>query len=312
MRRSTKLSPSFHTLLLAAAGLVCAGVLQAQDFAAKLVAQTGQVSIVRDGVPAPLFEGNQVRPQQIVSTGPDGYAKFQLADGSTFEIFPNSRVTFRAPGSGIRDLLNLWIGRVKVMIDHTHGPNFKDVNTPTAVISVRGTVFDVLVEDDDGTTLVSVDEGLVGVRNLTSFGPSVDLHPGQWIRVTRGLPLMGNKIDTSPVMRQILRAAQEAVYRTVYGRQGGPVGAGGGTSGGSQGDTKGKNGGSTGTGNTGSSGGSGTPPTGGPPTGAPPGGGGFFDSGYAVSNDAPAVGAVFAAPRARLKTWFPPFVQFFR
>ena len=36
------------------------------------------------------------------------------------------------------------------------------MTSPTAVISVRGTVFDVVVQDDDGTTFVTVDEGEVG------------------------------------------------------------------------------------------------------------------------------------------------------
>ena len=30
--------------------------------------------------------GDVVEPKQIIVTGPDGYAKFQLTDGSTFEV----------------------------------------------------------------------------------------------------------------------------------------------------------------------------------------------------------------------------------
>jgi len=43
-------------------------------------------------------------------------------------------------------------------------PNPHRVFTPTAVISVRGTIFDVAVNEYE-TTVVSVSEGLVGVRH---------------------------------------------------------------------------------------------------------------------------------------------------
>src|ERR1035437_524279 len=82
-------------LLMAAAVVGCLAPLQAQDTAAKALVLNGDVSVERDGGPGALFEGNAVRPRQIVKTGPGGYAKFQVSDGSTFEVFPNSQVVFR-------------------------------------------------------------------------------------------------------------------------------------------------------------------------------------------------------------------------
>ena len=73
--------------------------------------------------------------------------------------FQNTEVTFRKT-YGIGDLLNVWMGKVKVYIQHLPGiPNPNNVTTPTALISVRGTIFDVDVQDVDGTTFVAVDEG---------------------------------------------------------------------------------------------------------------------------------------------------------
>jgi hypothetical protein len=264
MHRRHKLMRTQSRLLMAAAVLVCAASLEAQDNAARVLALTGQVSILKDGYPQPLFAGNPVRPQQIIVTGPESYAKFQVPDGSTFEVFANSRVTFRDNYPSWADLLNVLIGRVKVFIEHSKGPNPKSVTTPTAVISVRGTVFDVVVEDDDGTTFVTVDEGLVAVRNITAPGGEPLLKPGDSLRVFRNQPLLPQQIDHAALLRGILRAAQQAMYQIVYQRPGaaGPIGGAGGAAGGPQGDKKQPNGGGTGTGTT-----NGAPP---PPPQPPP------------------------------------------
>src|SRR5271165_2613339 len=160
-----------HGLLFAAA---CIFVLpaQAESGAAKVITLNGQVSVLRDDAPWVLNVGDAVQPRQIVITGPDGFAVLQVSDGSTFEVFPNARVVFRENAGSWRDLLDVLLGRVKVHIQKLGGqPNYNRVRTPTAVISVRGTVFDVAIEDEDDTTLVSVEEGQVGVQHLLRPGP---------------------------------------------------------------------------------------------------------------------------------------------
>lgn len=185
--------------------------------AARVIQLNGKVSILRDSTPWALSVGSQVRVQQIVVTGADGYAVFQVSDGSTFEVFPNSRVTFRANPSNWQDLLDLWLGRVKVHIEKLTGgqPNHNRVRTPTAVISVRGTKFDVSVEDPD-STLVSVDEGLVAVEHaiLPSKEPKL-VSEGEYIRVYRDQPLAKSGPNRDAVVRQALNAAAEALYRII-------------------------------------------------------------------------------------------------
>jgi hypothetical protein len=151
------------------------------------------------------------------------------------------------------DTLYVWIGHVKIFEEHSKGENSKKVTTPTAVISVRGTVYDVSVEDDDGTTYVTVDEGAVEVRNQTAAGPSVLLKPGDSIRVFRGQPLIPRQVAHNDVWRAALKAMQNAAYQAVYGRantRAGIPGAGGSTPGGSPGDRKGAPGSGTGSGTT--------------------------------------------------------------
>src|SRR6266568_769592 len=170
--------------------------LAAQDSQAKVLVQVGMVSIMKGRSLEPVSVGQFIQTQQLIVTGPDSYAQFQVSDGSTFEVFQNSRVVFRATAGDWQHLLNVLIGRVKVFIQHLPGvANPNNVTSPTAVISVRGTVFDVVVEDEDGTTFITVDEGVVAVRNLTAPGNAATLRQGESIRVLKNQPLAALPID---------------------------------------------------------------------------------------------------------------------
>jgi hypothetical protein len=203
--------------------------IYAEDGAAKVITLNGRVSVLRDDSPWVLNVGDTVQPRQIVITGPDGFAVFQVSDGSTFEVFPNARVVFRENAGSWKDLLDVLLGRVKVHIQKLGGqPNYNKVRTPTAVISVRGTVFDVAVEDEDDTTLVSVEEGQVGVQHLLKPGPERILNQGESIRVYRDQPLAQAAVDKNSIIREVLRRAEQALYEVVYRTPvggTGPVGA---------------------------------------------------------------------------------------
>lgn len=240
------LSRTVRTLLIAVAVGVCLAPLRAQDTKATVLTQTGQVSVMTDarGYDAqPLSQGMAVKPQQLIVTGPDGYAQFQVSDGSTFEVFSSARVVFRPSLGNWKDLLNIVLGRVKVFIQHAPGTvNHNEVSSPTAVISVRGTVFDVVVEDVDGTTLVTVDEGLVDVQNRTAAGKSVRLNPGEFVRVFRNQPLAIAKPDKSNAIQAGLKVARDTIWQILRGRQasGGVAGGPGTVPSGPQGDRCGK------------------------------------------------------------------------
>jgi hypothetical protein len=197
-------------------GAVCLAQQAIPDHSAKVIEQIGQLSALAGSGLMALSVGDTLKPQQMVVTGPDGYGKFQVADGSTFEVFANSQVEFRQHVGNLQDILNVLIGHIKVYIQHLNGlPNYNSVTSPTAVISVRGTQFEVVVEDSDGTTFVSVDDGIVGVRNMTAPGDEVRLNPGDSIRVIRNQPLQARAIDKGGIFRGMLRAAEEAVYQVM-------------------------------------------------------------------------------------------------
>ncbi len=255
---------------------VCAISSYAEETgAAKVITLTGQVSVLRDNSPWVLNVGDSVQPRQIIVTGADGYALLQVSDGSTFEVFQNARVVFRDNPGNWKDLLEVFLGRVKVQIQKIGGePNYNKVRTPTAVISVRGTVFDVSVEDEDATTLVVVDEGQVEVEHaLLPTGHPKMLNAGEWVRVFKHQPLAAKSVDKSGVLRGAMRAAADALYEVVYRGSRIPSSSGGGIPGPGGGTGTGSGGGGTGGGNgdhkgggTGGTGG-GTPP---PPPPPPP------------------------------------------
>ena len=213
---SRSLFRTAHGLLWAAACIYLVP-MHAESGAAKVITLNGQVSVLRDDSPWVLNVGDSVQPRQIVITGPDGFAVFQVSDGSTFEVFPNARVVFRENPGSWRDLLDVLLGRVKVHIQKLGGqPNYNRVRTPTAVISVRGTVFDVAIEDEDDTTLVSVEEGQVGVQHLLKPGPERILNEGESLRVYRDQPLAAVPVDKNSAIRALLQRAEQALYEIVY------------------------------------------------------------------------------------------------
>ena len=216
-------------LLVAAAPVLSYAQFFGSDSAARVVNLTGQVSVLKDSEPWALQVGSLVHVKQVIVTGSDGFAVLQVSDGSTFEVYPNSRLTFRNNPGNLKDLLDVWIGRVKVHIEKLGGrPNHNRIHTPTAVISVRGTTFDVAVESED-ETLVAVEEGQVAVQHaIRPVGEPKLLNAGDYLRVYRDQPLAEKAVDRGAVVRTGLRAAAEAFYRVIYRNPQVP-GSGGGT-----------------------------------------------------------------------------------
>lgn len=262
MKRRLTLARTVRILLTVAVLGVCLVAIKAQSGdVAKAIEISGDVSVIRGG-PVALFKDLTVRTKEVIVTGPDGYARFQIADGSTFEVFSNARVTFRDTYNWM-DMIEVLLGKVRVQIEHRNGPNHKRVSTPTAVISVRGTIFDVNVEDGEGTTLVSVEEGLVGVKHRLQAGDEKLLQPGEGLRIFANSPIAragGNQNGQKIILDGIKRAGIDVVLNNPAG--GRVPGGAPGSTGGAQGDRGKKKGG--------------TGPGGGPggPGGAPPPGGG--------------------------------------
>jgi hypothetical protein len=202
-------------LLIAASLAICHAQILPNypEGAAKVISLVGQVSVLRETVPWVLNVGDSVQARQVIVTGPDGYAVFQVSDGSTFQVYPNSNVVFRKNPPNWGDLLDMLAGRVRIHIQKMgEKPNPNRILTPTAVISVRGTTFDVSVNDEDEATLVEVEEGVVDVNHALMPGVTKTLNAGESLHVYRDQPLAQSILDKGALAQRILRSLADAAF----------------------------------------------------------------------------------------------------
>jgi len=208
---------------MATTAVVCLGQFLPSDaghYAAKVVTLAGQVSIMKDFQPWALSAGDSIQVTQRIVTGADGHALLQVSDGSTIEVYPNSTFVFRQNPGSWRDLIDVFLGKVRVHIEHLGTtPNPNRVLTPVAVISVRGTTFDITVDDDDEATTVEVEDGTVEVRHALLSGNAAVLNAGEVFRVYRDEPI-AQRMDKGNAARQALRIVVNVI--AIVGRSSGP------------------------------------------------------------------------------------------
>ncbi len=118
----------------------------------------------------------------VIKTHRGGRMVLGLSDGSQAIISENTTVEITDLSQSPRTIFNLLRGKTRIKIEKVGGrPNPYRVNTPTAVIAVRGTLFDVFASDSE--TQVFVHEGEVAVSNLRVPDRPVILTPGNRTRV---------------------------------------------------------------------------------------------------------------------------------
>jgi hypothetical protein len=171
------------------------GGAAAQDLvSARVTAIEGPVEIHRQPANQAVAQkiafkiDDELRAGDTIITGRKGRLALGLSDGSQAVVAPESTVVIKDLSQSPRALFNVIRGKTRIHIEKLGGqPNPYRVNTPTAVIAVRGTIFDVLVEGDQ--TRVFLHEGAVAVTNAETPNRPVFLSAGQMTRVSlRRLP----------------------------------------------------------------------------------------------------------------------------
>lgn len=128
-----------------------------------------------------LFAGDVIR------TFKGGRLVLGLADGSQAIIGEQTVLEIMDTSKSPRTIFNMLRGKTRIKIEKVGGrPNPYRVNTPTTVIAVRGTLFDVIVTKKE--TQVFVHEGEVAVTNFARPEVTVILSPEQMTRVQQTQP----------------------------------------------------------------------------------------------------------------------------
>jgi hypothetical protein len=197
-----------------------------QQYEAHATSVTGQVTRIRDAQPWAVSSGERVPVQQVISTGRDGYARFEIGGGSSFEMMTNSRVVFRQNAARAGDLLDVVAGRVKVHMQPVAGQLQQRVFTPAATITALQAATVSIAIDEDQTIRIDVLEGEVRVqhtllpRNEPTIVRAVDA-----ILVQRDQQIT-RRVDRGTLYRYTIKPLHDlwtAVTPSHAGRSGDPI-----------------------------------------------------------------------------------------
>jgi hypothetical protein len=158
----------------------------------------------------PVQVGDEVR------TGPDAQLILEVPDGSYMVVAENSKLIVEDFWSGnLRSLMNLMVGKVRFYVQRIGGrPNPYRVTTPTALIAVRGTTFEVIV-DEAQIAEVRCLEGRVAVETVGLPNREVILEPGRKTLVRPGeypLPPVSNEAEL--IKNRVIRVVKKNVPDT--------------------------------------------------------------------------------------------------
>jgi len=134
-----------------------------------------------------------------VKTGPGAQLILEVPDGSYMVVSENSKLIVEDFWSGdLRSLVNLMVGKVRFYVQRLGGrPNPYRVTTPTALIAVRGTIFEIAI-DEAQIAEVRCLEGRVAVETVGLPDREVILEAGRKTLVRPGdypLPPVSNDAE---------------------------------------------------------------------------------------------------------------------
>ena len=183
--------PLWGTLFLcvAHAQITNAGLTPAPFAGAVISEWKGEVHVHLPATSRSTPKRGQLLPAgTLIETGEGRLVLVLRTDESEILVQPHSRLVVSEPAPGNWNAIEIFLGRVRAYIRKRTGgaPPFQ-MGTPSAVIAVRGTRFDVEV-NRRGVSEIDVFDGLVEVASATAAGSSVLVSPGLSTRVGMGTP----------------------------------------------------------------------------------------------------------------------------
>jgi len=143
---------------------ICTSLMGADAVAFTLKA-VGNVSLTRGDDTNKVENGTQLQNEDMLETKENSYAAVKFVDGSSvIKIFPRSMLTIKTTVSEDNKLNKTnYLNAGEIWAKVTRKSGEFQIDTPTTVVSVKGTRFNVKV-DENGTT-VNTFEGIVEMKN---------------------------------------------------------------------------------------------------------------------------------------------------
>lgn len=161
---------------------------------------TGTVSLERDDDSMEIAKDMKLIPDDFVSVEDDSTLDLLVDDDKHIAVRSNTQFSVDATGNPKKGKVTIHVtsGKTYIKIDHPlQDDDSFEVKTPNATISVRGTIFSVDYDPNQGITYVECVEGKVHV--VSDSGDKTNLTAGERAEVvdviTLGTPLTQDEMD---------------------------------------------------------------------------------------------------------------------
>ncbi|MBI5358481.1 FecR domain-containing protein [Candidatus Amesbacteria bacterium] len=139
---------------------------------AVLASATGDVQVQRNQIWSKANGEEKVSKDDVVKTGDNSNATILFGSGSLIRVDANSQIAltdYAKDGESWIIKINQIVGRTWNRVQKLVGSSVYEVNTPTAVATVRGTAFGV--DADPTKSAFTVDEGTVSAKLVDTKSP---------------------------------------------------------------------------------------------------------------------------------------------
>lgn len=168
----------------------------------EIVECAGTAHLIRSGgEERPCAPGLTFRPGDALRTGDGGRVNCRLADGGTLSLGPNSELAAEEAALLVSEeeplIFRLTLGVLRAVFPQSDSA--PEIHTPTAVIGVRGTAYDVAFALDTQTA-VAVDDGAVRLE-VEDQPTETEISAGQWAEFSTVEPQLRMRDAESPDRR---------------------------------------------------------------------------------------------------------------
>ena len=196
--------------------------IRSNPVAAKIISITGSAEIqrARSSTTEPAKVGSLMQLGDQLSTADDSSVAIEFADKSVLSLHENSLVHFdHLSAHGVTGMvdsrLNLLKGRMDTKVTPAVGPGSRfEIETPSAISAVRGTVYRALVMDNGDKSNIEVLHGKVAVSGANK---QLLVNKGYGTQVATGQPPLPPKaLLPAPIFEPIPDTITEINWRLAW------------------------------------------------------------------------------------------------